>query len=87
MAERIFKYSFPQPGTYKIPTSAQILDVQEKHGVVTLWVRAIIDADQRNIYVLFTGDPIPQEEWSLGVDHVKTLQIGAYVWHVFEERA
>jgi hypothetical protein len=64
-----------------IPAGGQFLDIQEQAGEVEMWV--LVDTDENtamwDIEVYGTGHDI----YSAENRHLKTIQQGAYVWHIF----
>jgi len=71
-----------------MPKGAQILDVQTQTGIPCIW--ALVDPSQpkqsRSIWVFGTGHKISEGQLKK-LDYIGTYQtdIGAYVFHVFEE--
>jgi len=73
-----------------MPFGAHILDVQiQDRGVAgsvfCLWAvveENSIDVRERRFWILGTGWDIPK---GVVLEHISTVQIGGFVWHVFEE--
>lgn len=64
-----------------MPTDAKIIMVAEQHGAITIW----FEHDNgpltpRTIHIHGTGHPFPA-----GQKHVGSLQMGEFVWHLYEE--
>lgn len=80
-------YKFPYQENMKMPEHCEILDLQVEGGkVASIW--AIVDTEaplvDRKFYTFGTG----QELFSNIGDftHIKTIQQGQFVWHIFEEQ-
>ncbi len=79
----IYKYNIDGGGRVLLPQGALILDIQYQQDVLMLW--ALVDPEKpgenRSFVVFGTG-------WTLSADHSykywKTIQQGAFVWHIFE---
>lgn len=72
----------------EIPEASQILDIQLQGETPVLW--ALVDPkkqkQQMGIEIHMTGHEIDTEHWDMfDMEHVKTLQIGAIVYHFFAE--
>lgn len=88
MYKKIFKYPLNASSVEQIiqmPYDAQILDVQIQGGNLFLW--AIVDPAKDNLtykfHVFGTGWALPYR-FSNRYKHLKTVQDGVFVWHVFE---
>lgn len=70
--------------TVMMPRGAKIIAVQEQAGAICLW--AIVDPQENKTSRLFTiagtGHQLPPN--AAAINHLGTVQLGAYVWHVFE---
>ncbi len=82
----IWKYPIrlqSDPVAHSMPKGARVLNVGKKDGMIVLWVLVDPDTDdweKRAFVVLGTGGTGPE-----GTDvYVGTVQLGDYVWHVFE---
>jgi len=66
----------------EIPRHNEILTCQVQNGGICLW--AIVDPKQRTekrtVRIVGTGRPMPD-----GCTYVSTVQMGAFVWHIFLE--
>jgi hypothetical protein len=78
----IWKYIIGN-GPISMPKGADILDVQCQDGSIALW--ALIDPaeprEDRTFKVIGTG-------WTFdnpGHYYIATVQVGSFVWHIFEE--
>ena len=66
-----------------MPEDANILHVGVQAGMICLWAR--IDTAKplprmpKTFYIRGTGHPLEED-----LLHVGTVQMGAFVWHVFE---
>lgn len=62
-----------------------ILCAQNQGGQICIWYTTdkVVTAPEikRNIYIVGTGGIIPSDGRYIG-----TVQLGAYVWHLYEER-
>ena len=69
----------------EMPMFAEILCVQMQQGTPTIWasVETNNDPEGRQIAIVGTGHPAPPPEQS---DYIGTVQMDAYVWHVFAEK-
>ena len=90
MVKKIYKYPLDATSveqTIQMPYDAEILDVQIQNGNLFLW--AVVDPDKDNLMRKFcifgTGWTLPYR-FSNRFKHLKTVQDGAFVWHVFEVR-
>jgi len=83
---KIWKYPFGISGNIIIsmPKLARILDIQYQNGTLCMW--ALVDDNDlivnRFFTVIGTGHNIP--DFSHGLEYIKTVQDGPYVWHIFE---
>lgn len=61
----------------------EILCAQRQGNTICVWIKEDIDAQKvtRILYVLLTG----QEFADVPMNHIDTVQLGDYVWHVFEK--
>jgi hypothetical protein len=84
MAKTIWKYSISYNCSIVMPKGAKILDVQEQHGEVCLWVlvNPMADTENRNFVAYRTGFPLDEEYGT----YIGTclLSGGDLVLHVFE---
>lgn len=84
MEKKIFKYPLALIGqqTVEMPTTAVLLSVQLQGLDICLWalVQPDLPKSKRVIMIYGTGEAINAN------DHIfiGTVQIGLYVWHVFE---
>ena len=83
---QIFKYALrvaDGPQAIEMPGGARILCVQNQHGNLALW--ALVDdslkPDRRKFFVVGTGQDFDENM----TQYIGTAQIGAFVWHVFED--
>jgi hypothetical protein len=87
--KRIYKYTLEDQHWYgksgspiQMPKGARILSAQEQHGEIQLW--AIVDLLQDDVPRWFrvcgTGHDLPENPG----EFVATVQLGEFVWHVFE---
>ena len=88
MVKRIYKYkltSTAEEQRLQLPFDAVILDVQIQNGRLCLW--AVVDPDKDNLSRCFrvfgTGWDLPYR-FTTRYKHLKTVQDGGFVWHVFE---
>jgi len=92
MVKKIFKYKLEPLSTIQeinLPWDAEILDVQMQEAVgrrgLCLW--AVVDPAKENLIRKFqifgTGWPLPYR-FVNKYKHLKTIQDGSFVWHVFE---
>lgn len=92
MSSVIYKYELPsiinKIVEVIIPCGEKILDYQLQHDEFCIW--AVVDTkeemcDVHKFYITGTGHNLPEflmsEEWG----HVKTIQCGEFVWHIFKE--
>jgi hypothetical protein len=70
-----------------MPVGAKILSVQAQHNKPTIWalVDPVADKETRRFFVVGTGWPIDPDRLAKS-EFCGSVQIGAFVWHVFEER-
>lgn len=70
-----------------LPAFAEIISAQNQGGTLFLW--AIVDPDHklldRRIHILGTGNPVPTVPSRKRLRFIDTVQMGMFVWHVFEE--
>jgi hypothetical protein len=82
---RVFKYTLKmeQRQTVSMPADSTLLSVQVQRGVVCIW--AIVNPDPeldevpRSFEIVGTGHEVPSPSKFIG-----TVQIGEFVWHIFE---
>jgi hypothetical protein len=82
----IYKYEIPVQSTFELvlPRPSIILSVQEQNGKICLW--ALVDSNTketeiRRIHIVGTGYKFPLTS----LQFIATVQLGVYVWHIFEE--
>jgi hypothetical protein len=79
MSKVIYKYTLTS--SVEMPQGAQILDIQMQGVLIQIW--ALVDTtapmETRRFETLGTGWTVQE-----GLQHIKSLQDGSYVWHVFE---
>ncbi len=80
--QKIYKYRL-NGRNVSLPEGAEILDIQYQNEKLTMW--ALVNPDVTKtathmIEIYGTGESLPHGKWI----HLKTLQQGAFVWHVFE---
>lgn len=85
---KVFKYplaDYTDTQTVWLPEGAQILHMQEQHGIFMLW--ALVDPDspsqRRTIRIAGTGHDIDNE---LNLRHISTFGFGGsgLIFHAFE---
>lgn len=87
MSCEIWKFPIEVAGMQKVamPLGARILSVDMQRGVLCLW--AMVDtrgeASQRLIEIHGTGEPIKTGRGD-SRQFIGTVQVGQFVWHVFE---
>ena len=85
----IHKFNISSAGTTEVELSsaADIIHCGVQQGIICIW--ALVDTDfekeKRTFKVFGTGWDIGKE-WDENnePEHVGTVQIGAYIWHVYE---
>lgn len=86
MDVRIFKYPLKLVDMQLVymPLGAKILSVDVQNEIICLW--AMVDvkgANQSRVFAIYgTGQPITDDVNKL--TFIGTVQMGVYVWHVFE---
>lgn len=88
MAAAIWKYDLkPSPIQFiEMPKGAYVLDVQEQHGVLRVWAQVdpYAPTEPRAFAIVGTGNGEPP---SLETSrHIATVQVGQFVWHVYEPK-
>lgn len=85
----IFKYSIPiKDYLYiKMPKGAKILSFQIQMGEPVIWalVNPNEECEERNFCIKGTGHPIQYDDFDENI-FIGTIQSGALVWHLFEEK-
>lgn len=87
MAKRIWKFPIGITDVQKVraPLGAQFFEAQMQNERLCLW--AIVDEDNAPIdYVIFvlgTGNPIPDTLDTFSLAHIGTVFDRQFVWHVF----
>jgi len=68
-----------------MPEFASILCAQEQGGKLCLWAKVVTDKklENRVIRIIGTGNPVHDADQMVG--YIDTVQIGKFVWHVFEK--
>lgn len=68
----------------EMPSGARILTAQVQAGDIFLWAKVFTDApdEQRQIHMYGTGQKLPEMTKLM---YLGTVQMGAFVWHIFEE--
>jgi hypothetical protein len=66
-----------------MPKGAHVLSIQEQNGQICIWasVNPRAEPEPRRFFVAGTGFDIPEAAGAF----LATVQVGAYVWHVFED--
>jgi hypothetical protein len=85
---KIFKYQLPlSGGNIMMPHGAEILTAQIQNGTIMLWAQVYDDyegvLEQRKFVILGTGMPV-DDQIADGLWHIGTVQMGDFVWHIFE---
>jgi len=83
--ETVFKYTlFVQGGEQYVPLpiGAEVLHVDVQYEQITFWARvdSFAAQEQRRFIVAGTGHELPP----IDLKHLGTVQVGGFVWHVFE---
>lgn len=83
----IHKYAMPAPGerwSVDIPKGAWFLSMQLQGDALVAWfmVDDMDPKEKREFTTVGTGFALPAD--ALKWDHFGTVQVGAFVWHVFE---
>lgn len=79
---KIFKYKIENLDCLvEIPKDYRILDVQLQGSDLVLWAEVDPDSPitELHVVVALTGDEVPDG----GYEHVRTLQIGVMVYHIY----
>ena len=86
---KIYKYDLVFPGyaTIMMPRNAKILCVQNQNDLLKLWALVqpgpMVDGlAERKFRVFGTGNDNFDDK---NLEYLDTVQIGPFVWHVFEE--
>lgn len=84
MKKAIYKYTLNEQvnkQTIEMPRTAKILSIQNQNDKITIWAEVDLNimGGTRTFNVVTTGHDFPE----LAV-YRATVQIGAFVWHVFE---
>jgi hypothetical protein len=68
----------------EMPSGARILSVIDKNNALCLYAKVWVEAtlEVRQIHIFGAGNPIPEMTKLI---FIGTVQIGARVWHTFEE--
>ena len=90
--QRIYKYPLEVTDRQEVrlPEGAMIVHVGVQNGFVCLW--ALVDPDawneNRTFWVIGTGNPMPPGFGADGIGfiHLGTVEWGAFMWHVWEQR-
>ncbi len=91
MKRAVWKWSLPMSEALAegvdvaMPSTTHLVSVQEQHGLITLWGLVEPDAPtvKRRFKIVGTGDrAVGPEDVYCG-----TVQMGMFVWHVFEVRS
>ena len=86
MKRTIYKYYINNVRRQEVdlPQGFEILHVGQQDGNLVLW--AMVDADAPThkvpIMIFGTGHPVPEDSY---LYHIGTVQVGAFVWHIFED--
>lgn len=85
----IYKYTLEvtDEQLVELPVGSHIIDCQNQKGAIVMW--AMIETEQkemvkRKIIIYGTGHPIKEPESLTWLD---TVQVGNFVWHIFERIA
>jgi len=83
---KIFKYplTLDQWSKVAIPMGGEVLSCQEQNGAPYLWVLVNESApvQVRKFHIYGTGHNIDND---IPMVFISTVQVGPFVWHVFEE--
>lgn len=82
---QIFKYELPlvvDVIPVAMPKDARVIAVQNQRGAVTLWAEVEAEAPPVNrvFRIIGTGHSFDRT----GLRYVGTVQVNAFVWHVYE---
>lgn len=85
--EVIYKYKLDivDEQVVKMSIRGKILSAQNQKGELCIWVKEKPNdpSSNRVIKIIGTGNPI--EELDEELEFIDTVQIGQFVWHVFEK--
>ncbi len=77
-----FPLDLKEHQTVAMPSGARVLSVQMQQGTPTIW--AVVNPSSehtfRHVFVVGTGQYVPEDKTYIG-----TVQMEAYVWHVYIE--
>ena len=78
----IYKYNLEPHTILELPVHSQVLKADVQNGIAVLWVLlADTDTLQKRLFRLYaTGEQMEENPGK----YIDTLQIGPYVFHVFE---
>ena len=68
-----------------MPIDSTILSVADQNGTLCLWAcvnTQEVGVEERTIEIVGTGHPFEARN---SLNHLGTVVMGAFVWHVFEE--
>lgn len=88
MTRVVWKYQldrFSMSADIEVPNGSRIVHVGMQKDRITLWIELdpnSKDLIKRRFYAIGTGHPVG--EW---LQHIGTTQDGAFVWHVYAEKA
>lgn len=84
---KIYKYELELEGkqTLELPRESNILDIQIQYNKLVMWALVPIEFAPvpRVFEILGTGSLAPEYPRTKR-EHLKTFQVGPYVWHIFE---
>lgn len=86
MRDSIWKFSLrvtQAPQQIEVPTGAIIRHIGEQDGSICIWMEVTQSApkEKRKFLVMGTGWELPEDR-----NYVGTVQMGSFVWHVYENR-
>lgn len=87
MPRTIWKFAVPVDDAVaiKMPKGARLLTVQAQGAEMCLWAEVNTEApEEKRYFAIFgTGNPMPRE-MGYSDAYVGTVQIGRFVWHLYE---
>jgi len=81
----IFKYPLPKDGGrfwVELPVGAHLLDIQPQHEWLQLWALVDRHAKTERVEFCLCGTGLLLDNLA-GMRHLSTVQVGAFVFHVF----
>lgn len=88
MIQSIYKYNLTleTQQTLSLPKGFQFISCQSQRGKLCIWYCVspqMLVYEDIKLYIKGTGDPFEFSDFEEGADFLASIQLDAFVWHIF----